>query len=105
MNHTYGNEIGGASDRAEMPQQVPQVALVSNTLAENCEILLKLMHDLEQRLAPLMRPEAHDEKAGMVHETPKRSAMAPHAEFLEMRNDTLRLVIQRLEVIHSRLEV
>jgi hypothetical protein len=105
MNHNPYDGIGGASNRAEMPQQVPQVALESETLGNNCETLMRMMHTLEERLASLMRPELREEMANAVHETPKRPPMAPHAEFLEMRNDTLKLVIHRLGSILERLEV
>lgn len=88
--------------RSEVKQT--QISAQCANLAEQSEILAKLVQELEDRLNVVLRP-ANDERGAMKSNELPPEPLAPHADFLQTRvnllmrvGDSLAGIIQRIEL-------
>lgn len=81
-----------------------QINVECTRLAEQTELLLKQIAELEQRLSVVLNPEGPQ---GAIRENPKANseAIAPHADFLRSRNWLLEQATNQVASILTRLEL
>lgn len=84
----------------------PQISAQCTDLSEQSETLVKLVHELEERLNTVLRP-ANDDRGPNAPDELRKSAelLAPHADFLQTRNNALRQAGKHLANIISRIEL
>ena len=83
-----------------------QISAECAYLVEQTEILMKLVHELEDRLNIVLRP-ANDDRGNVppVHDEMKPEPLAPHADFLHTRTNGLKKISDHLASIIQRIEV
>lgn len=82
----------------------PQISAQCTDLSEQSETLVKLVHELEERLNTVLRPANDDRGPLKTNEVPGEP-LAPHADFLQTRNNALRQAGKHLANIISRIEL
>jgi hypothetical protein len=81
-----------------------QISVECAKLVEQSEVLAKMIHELEDRLNIVLRP-ANDDRGPMVANELPREPLAPHADFLQTRTNSLRSIADHLASIIQRIEL
>jgi hypothetical protein len=88
-----------------MPSQPPQVQMEVNVLGENTDMLAKMVEQLAHQLGPILRPPSPEIERANEPVFKNGEPLAPHAEFLRIKNNDLRRISDRIQDILKRLEV
>lgn len=91
----------GRSDKVRQTQ----ISVQCTNLAEQSEILSKLIHELEERLNIVLRPTNDERSPFNPGEELQSEPLAPHADFLQARVNWLRKVGDHLASIIQRIEL
>lgn len=94
---SYGTE-------AAVPRQA-QIQGEALQLAENCEVLAKMIDDLSIRINPILRAEDDPITHQRVQSENPVERYAPHADFLRSRNMMLKQAMSQLESVLRRIEL
>lgn len=102
IDELYHAKMGNG--RSEVRQT--QISAECAYLVEQSEVLMKLVHELEDRLNIILRP-ANDDRGNMppVRDEMKPEPLAPHAEFLQTRTNVLKTIGVHLGKIIQRIEL